>query len=386
MARMGRPGLSNAQKRELWQRWKAGQSLSDIARFLDKNPGSIYGVLASNGGFVPSHRTRSSRSLTLAEREDISRGLAAGCSFRQIALSIGRPVSTVSREVDRHGGREVYRASQADEHAWELARRSKPCRLATCPQLRWLVASKLALQWSPEQIAGWLKLRFPNDEAMQVSHETIYRSLFIQARGVLKKELTAHLRTRRKMRRSKRASTEGQPRGQIVDAVSIRDRPAEIEDRAVPGHWEGDLITGARNTHIATLVERQSRFTMLVKVEGKDTASVVSALSRQVRKLPAELRKSLPWDRGGEMASHKKFTVATNVQVYFCDPQSPWQRGTNENTNRLLRQYFPDGTDLSVHSQAELNKIALRLNQRPRKTLSFRTPAEKLSDTVAFTG
>lgn len=382
MARMGRPGLSPAQKRDLWQRWKAGWSLSDIARFLGKNPGSIHGVLTSNGGFVPATRTRSSRALALSEREEISRGLAAHQSFRQIALSLARSVSTVSREVKRHGGQDAYRASHADEQAWDWARRPKECCLAIHPRLRWLVASKLAQQWSPEQISNWLKLRFPGQETLQVSHETIYRSLFIQARGVLKKELMVHLRTRRKMRRSKLASKEGQPRGQIVDAVSIRERPAEVEDRAIPGHWEGDLISGTNNSHIATLVERQSRFTLLVKVDGKDTVSVVSALSRQVRKLPANLRKSLTWDRGGEMASHKKFTVATDVDVYFCDPRSPWQRGSNENTNGLLRQYFPDGTDLSLHSQAALNKVALRLNQRPRKTLGFITPADKLSEAL----
>ena len=322
--------------------------------------------------------------LTLADRGEISRGLAAGQSLRQIARILDRPASTISREVAGHGGRERYRASHADEQAWDSARRPKACLLATSPRLRHLVAGKLAQQWSPEQIAGWLKLRFPGQESLRVSHETIYRSLFIQARGVLKKELKAHLRTRRKMRRSKLATSMA--RGGIIDAVSIRERPAEVDDRAVPGHWEGDLITGANNTHIATLVERKSRFTMLVKVKGKDTASVVSALSRQVRTLPACLRKSLTWDRGGEMASHKDFTVATDVQVYFCDPQSPWRRGTNENTNGLLRQYFPDGRDLSVHAQAALDKIALRLNQRPRETLGFRTPAERLSAAVASTG
>ena len=368
----------------MWQQWRRGQSLSDIARSCGKAPASIYGVLLANGGFVPPLRSRSNRVLTLADREEISRGLAAGQSLRQIARILDRPASTISREVARHGGPERYRASHADEQAWDSARRPKACLLATSPRLRHLVAGKLAQQWSPEQIAGWLKLRFPGQESLRVSHETIYRSLFIQARGVLKKELKAHLRTRRKMRRSKLATSMA--RGGIIDAVSIRERPAEADDRAVPGHWEGDLITGANNTHIATLVERKSRFTMLVKVKGKDTASVVSALSRQVRTLPACLRKSLTWDRGGEMASHKDFTVATDVQVYFCDPQSPWQRGTNENTNGLLRQYFPDGTDLSVHSQAALDKIALRLNQRPRETLGFRTPAERLSAAVASTG
>jgi IS30 family transposase len=379
MAQMGRPGLSTAQKAELWRRWKDGQSLSDIGRALGKHAGSVHGVVSANGGIIPTARRRSRLALTLAEREEISRGIAADSSVREIAAMLGRAPSTVSREIERHGGRDKYRAADADCRAWDQAKRPKQCLLATNDRLQMMVATKLNLDWSPEQISGWLKLKFPNDESMQVSHETIYRSLFIQARGVLKKELIEHLRSRRMMRRSKKATTDDQPRGQIVDGISIRERPAEVEDRAIPGHWEGDLITGSKNTHIAILVERQSRFTMLVKVKGKDTASVVAALSKQVRKLPAELRKSLTWDRGTELANHKKFTIATNVPVYFCDPQSPWQRGTNENTNRLLRQYFPKGTELSGYSQADLNKIALRLNQRPRKTLGFQTPASKLN-------
>lgn len=385
MAQMGRPGLSASQKAELWQRWKAGQSLSEIGRALGKHAGSVHGVVSSNGGIVPKIRRRSRFALTLAEREEISRGVAAGCSIRQIGVMIARSPSTISREIARHGGRNRYRAIDADSQAWEQARRPKACKLAIRPELQVVVASKLILDWSPEQIAGWLEREFQDDESMRVSHETIYRSLFIQARGVLKKELIGHLRSRRMMRRSKYASTDGQPRGQIVDGISIRERPAEVEDRAIPGHWEGDLITGSKNTHIATLVERHSRFTMLVKVQGKDTVSVVTALSKQVRKLPSELRRSLTWDRGMEMAHHKQFTVTTDVQVYFCDPQSPWQRGTNENTNRLLRQYFPKGTDLSGYSQSDLNKIALRLNQRPRKTLGFCTPADKLQASVAMT-
>lgn len=386
MAQMGRPGLSASQKAELWRRWKAGQSLSDIGRALGKHAGSIHGVVSSSGGIIPAVRRRSRLALTLAEREEISRGIAADISIRQIATTIGRSPSTVSREIARHGGRDRYRASEADCRAWAQARRPKPCWLAIHQDLQAIVASKLSLEWSPEQIAGWLKLQFPDEKSMRVSHETIYRSLFIQARGVLKKELIGHLRSHRMMRRSKNASTDGQPRGQIVDGISIRERPADIEARAIPGHWEGDLITGSKNTHIATLVERHSRFTMLVKVHGKDTTNVVSALSKQVRKLPSELRRSLTWDRGMEMAHHKKFTVATDVQVYFCDPQSPWQRGTNENTNRLLRQYFPKGTDLSGYTQADLNKVALRLNQRPRKTLGYHTPADKLEGSVATIG
>lgn len=385
MARMGRPGLSDAQKAELWRRWKDGQLLSDIGCALGKHAGSVHGVISLQGGIVPAARRRSRLALTLAEREEISRGLAAQISIRRMAAGIGRAPSTVSREITRHGGLSQYRASQADSRAWDRAQRPKPCRLATHNRLRDFTAAKLALDWSPQQIAGWLEQQFPDDATMWVSHETIYRSLFIQARGVLKKQLVGHLRSRRVMRRSKNASTQGQPRGQIIDAVSIRERPAEIEDRAIPGHWEGDLISGSRNSHIATLVERHSRFTMLVKVAGKDTTSVVNALSKQVRRLPTELRRSLTWDRGMELAQHKDFSIATGVKVYFCDPQSPWQRGTNENTNRLLRQYFPKGTNLAGFTQRDLNRIALRLNQRPRKTLGFRTPARILNNSVALT-
>jgi IS30 family transposase len=324
-------------------------------------------------------------SLTLAEREDISRGIASDSSIREIARLLKRSASTVSREVARHGGRPAYRAHDADRRAWVLALRPKRCLLAGNRRLRDVVASKLMLDWSPEQISGWLKTRYPNNESMHVSHETIYRSLFIQARGVLKKELMDHLRSKRRMRRSRHASEHGHSRGQIVDAISIRERPAEAEDRAIPGHWEGDLLAGGKNSYIATLVERHSRFLMLIKVPRKDTAVVVAALSKRVRKLPATLRRSLTWDRGLEMAKHKAFTVATDVQVYFCDPQSPWQRGTNENTNLLLRQYFPRGTDLAPITQAQLDQVELRLNQRPRKTLGFQTPASKLQASVAST-
>jgi IS30 family transposase len=379
-------GLDSNERADLWRRWRAGQSLSDIARALEKPPGSVFGFVAANGGISPATRKRKRNALTLQEREEISRGLSRDESLRGIATRLNRPVSTISREVTRNGGSKRYRAADADAATWSRARRPKECKLATKRRLQQCVAFKLGQNWSPEQITGWLRQRYPDDEGMRISHETIYRSLFIQARGVLKKELQAHLRTRRKMRRSKKASTEGQQRGQIIDAVSIRERPAEVEDRAVPGHWEGDLISGSKNSHIATLVERQSRFTMLVKVDGKDTDTVVAALKKQIAKLPSELRQSLTWDRGTEMAQHKAFSVATDVQVFFCDPQSPWQRGTNENTNGLLRQYFPKGTELSTYSQAELNKIARQLNERPRKTLGFRTPADTLRDGVAMTG
>ena len=366
------------QKAELWERWKRGQCVADIARSLERrNKSGVYRILALNGGIAPAPRRRALVALRLDEREEISRGIAAGQSMRQIAQSLRRSPSTVSREIRRNGGCSAYRASEAEMRAWERALRPKPCRLARHPQLRWRVAQKLALQWSPEQVSGWLKRQFPADQGMQVSHETIYRSLFIQTRGVLKKELMAHLRTARQMRQAKGGTTKS-GLGQIVDTVSIRERPAEVEDRAVPGHWEGDLLSGANNTHIATLVERHTRFVMLLKIPSKDTATVVAKLAKHVRKLPSELRRSLTWDRGREMADHKSFTLATQVQVYFCDPRSPWQRGSNENTNGLLRQYFPKGTDLSQFSQAYLNKIALRLNQRPRETLGFQTPADRL--------
>jgi IS30 family transposase len=378
-------GLSAVEKRDVWSRWKAGQSLHEIGRAFDKPHSCIRAVLLPHGGIPPVVRRRSRLALTLAEREDISRGIACGSSIRDLASRLERAVSTVSREIARHGGRPTYRAHDADHQAWGSALRPKRCLLAMNRKLRDIVASKLILDWSPEQISGWLKTHYPNDESMRVSHETIYRSLFLQARGVLKKELMEHLRSKRCMRRSRHSSEQGQSRGQIVEAISIRERPAEAEDRAIPGHWEGDLLSGAKNSYIATLVERHSRFLMLIKVPGKETAAVVAALSQQVRKLPATLRRSLTWDRGLEMAKHKEFTVATDVQVYFCDPQSPWQRGTNENTNLLLRQYFPRGTDLSTVSQAQLDQVSLRLNQRPRKTLGFQTPASKLQASVAST-
>ncbi len=377
--------LSASQRVEVWRRWKAGESLHAIGRALGKAHPVIHLLLKRHGGIAPLVRRRSRTALTVQEREDISRGIACGSSIRAIAKGLDRAASTVSREMARHGGRSPYRASEADRQAWESALRPKTCPLATHTKLREMVASKLMLDWSPKQISGWLKLQYPNDESMRVSHETIYRSLFIQARGVLKKELIQHLRSKRRIRRSRHSRDSGHHSGQIVDAISIRERPAEVEDRAVPGHWEGDLLGGAHNSHIATLVERHSRFVMLVKVPSKDTATVVAALSQHVRQLPATLRRSLTWDRGLEMAQHKSFTVATDVKVYFCDPQSPWQRGSNENTNGLLRQYFPKRTDLSAHSQAELDEVALRLNQRPRKTLGFQTPADRLQASVALT-
>src|SRR5580704_2273099 len=378
-------GLSAMEKSDVWRRWKGGETLHEIGRAFDKPHTSIRCLLLPRGGIAPAVRRRSRLALTRSEREDISRGMPYHYSNNDIAKGLQRAASTVSREVARHGGRPEYRAHEADDQAWESALRPKRCLLALHRRLREMVASKLILEWSPEQISGWLKTEYPKDKRMRVSHETIYRSLFIQARGVLKKELMDHLRTKRRMRRSQHSRIFKDSRGRIADAISIRERPAEVEDRAVPGHWEGDLLSGSKNSHMVTLVERHSRFAMLIKVPGKDTAVVVTALSRHIRKLPATLRRSLTWDRGLEMAKHKDFTVATDVQVYFCDPQSPWQRGTNENTNLLLRQYFPRGTDLSVYSQAQLDRVALRLNQRPRQTLDFQTPASKLHASVAST-
>ncbi|WP_066272422.1 IS30 family transposase [Hydrogenophaga palleronii] len=375
-------GLTAQERQELWSRWKSGQTLTAIGTALGKAPGSIYGFLATDGGIAPRQRCRTAHHLRVDEREEISRGLMAGVSLRQIAAALGRSPSTISKEIARNGGFKEYRAVDADRRAWQQAMRPKPCRLANNIRLRDQVAAKLQENWSPQQIAGWLRKHSGGDPSMELSHETIYRSLFIQARGVLKKELMAHLRSRRLMRRAKASTTKGQPRGQIIDAVSIRERPAQAEDRAIPGHWEGDLISGAKNSHIATLVERRSRYVVLVQLKGKDTTSVVDALMREVQKLPTGLINTLTWDRGSELAQHKRFTLATAVQVYFCDPRSPWQRGTNENTNGLLRQYFPKGTDLSVFDQAQLDVVAAQLNTRPRLTLGFETPADTLTNLV----
>jgi len=385
MERRYRRGFSTAEKTEMWDRWQRGETMRSIGRVFGKPSSSIYSQLAPLGGIRPRPWCRSRLALTLSDREEISRGIVAQCSIRSMARLLGRSASTVSREVRRNGGYDRYRAAAADAEARVRARRPKRCKLANSLWLRRAVARKLSLNWSPEQIAGWLKRANPGDGSNQVSHETIYRSLFVQARGVLKKELLQHLRLKRTNLRSKHLSKKGEGHGQIKDMISIREHPASVEDRAVPGHWEGDLITGSKNSTIATLVERHTRYVMLVKVTGKDTQTVVSALIKQAKKLPAELYKSLTWNRGKELSAHKQFTLATDSDVYFWDPQSPWQRGSNENTNGLLRQYFPKGTDLSVYSQAELNKVARQLNERPRKTLEFETPAERFSACVALT-
>ncbi len=385
MVERGRPGLSRAEKSVVWVQYRAGVSFAAIGRAIGHTRSSIYAVVRAQGGVAPIVRRRACTALTADEREGISRGVAAGESVRAIARRLGRAPSTISREIERNGGVARYRARDAEDRAWRTARRPKRARLATNAPLQRVVEAKLRLRWSPAQIAGWLRVTYPDDPQYHVSHETIYRSLFMQARGALKQELTAHLRTRRPMRRSKKASKEGQLRGQIVDAVSIAERPASIEDRAIPGHWEGDLISGAKNSHIATLVERTSRYVHLVRVMNKSTTEVVSALIREVQRLPDGLMASLTWDRGHEMSQHRRFTVAADVAVYFCDPKSPWQRGTNENTNGLLRQYFPDGTDLSAYTQRDLDRVAKELNTRPRKTLGFRTPAAIFAESVAPT-
>jgi IS30 family transposase len=378
--------FTRTERAQLWERWHRGETLGEIARTLGRHATVIQSFFAKRGGLEPRKRTRREGALTTEEREEISRGLATGRSCRFIAAELDRSPSTVSREVARNGGRLAYRAAQADARAWKTAQRPKPCKLSTHSKLCRLVADKLRRRWSPRQISGWLAVRFSTSSELYVSHETIYRTLFIQARGALKKELVAYLRSRRTMRRSKNWTQRGKGKGQIREAISIRERPAEVEDRAVPGHWEGDLLMGSKSTQIATLVERTSRFTILVKMPSRDAAAVARALEKQIIKLPAHLRRSLTWDRGLEMTRHCDFSVATNVEVYFCDPQSPWQRGTNENTNRLLRQYFPKRTDLSTCSQADLNRTARQLNQRPRKTLDFRSPAEVFNQSVASTG
>jgi len=375
--------ITDSEMAVIWDRWEKGVSINEIARDLGRYHSAVQGAMAKTGGIRPAPRRRSRLALTLAEREEISRGIVVGHSIRTIASQLGRAPSTVSREIRRNGGRRRYRANQADEAARERALRPKICKLAQNPALARIVARKLISRWSPWQIAGWLKRIYPDDESLQVSHETIYKTLYIQARGALKKELIHHLRRSRAMRRSQQHTQKRGKHGQITDAVSISERPAEAEDRAVPGHWEGDLICGSNNSQIATLVERQTRLLMLVRVPSKDTKTVINALIKQSHKLPRELYKSLTWDRGKEMADHKRFSLATDIEVYFCDPQQPWQRGSNENTNGLLRQYFPKGMDLSNVHQNRLNAVARELNERPRETLLFYSPAEKFADCVA---
>jgi IS30 family transposase len=384
MTRRKRTYYNAEQRAIIWDRYQKGDSLNDISRIFDRFHSSIQRIVGETGGIKPPIKRRSTVTLTLEEREEISRDLSSELSIREIARKLCRSASTISREVNRNGGRKLYRAAKADAAAWERAKRPKSCKLKLNKSLALMVAKKLQRSWSPQQIAGWLKRTFSNQD-FQVSHETIYKTLYVQTRGALKKELQSHLRTQRVMRRSKHATLKGKGLGKIVDAVNISERPAEVKDRAVPGHWEGDLIAGSGNSYIATLVERHSRYVMLAKVGSNKTADVIEALIKQSKKLPNQLYRTLTWDRGSEMSNHKSFTLATDIQVYFCDPKSPWQRGSNENTNRLLRQYFPKGTDLKVHSQQKLSQVARQLNERPRKTLNYETPAERFNQYVATT-
>ena len=386
MGRRQRIYYSAAQRSEIRDRWQAGEPMSSIGRRFDGDSSTVFSIISPTGGIRPPDRCRAKRALSLSEREEISRWLSMRRSLRSIARHLGRPASIISREVQRNGGPDRYRAGRSDQAAWDRSRRPKLCKLACRPFLRRTVSTLLHRQWSPEQIAGWLKRMHPAEPEKQVSHETIYHSLFIQTSGVLKKELLEHLRAKRMVRRSRHASMKRNGLGQIKNALSISERPPCVDDRAVPGHWEGDLLGGSKNSYIATLVERHSRYVMLIKVANKDTESVVSALIKQSRRLPSELYRSLTWDRGKELADHQRLALAAEIDIYFCDPRSRWQRGTNENTNRLLRQYLPRGTDLSLHNQAKLSAIARQLNERPRKTLLYQTPAERFAECVAAIG
>ena len=373
-------GLSVGEQERVWVLRGSGLSLRAVASVLGQAPHRVRLYVAECGGKRPLLRRRAARCLSVAEREEVSRGLAGGQSARWIAAAIGRSSSTVSREIARNGGRVAYRAAGAEAACWDRARRPKVAKLAANGPLRAAVEEHLGMKWSPEQIVGWLARAYPGDEAMQISHETIYLSLFIQSRGALKRELTEHLRSRRTSRRAQSVTGSGQGRGQIKDKVLISERPAEAQDRAVPGHWEGDLLLGSRPTAIATLVERSTRFTQLIALpDGYRAEPVRLALAASIATLPEQLRRSLTWDQGLEMAEHKQLTIDSGLKVYFCDPKSPWQRGSNENTNGLLRQYFPKRTPISL-PQNELDEIATQLNARPRKTLGFMTPAEKLAE------
>ena len=378
--------LSADDRAAVWTRWQQGETLLEISEALGTFKANVWWLIQRHGGLVPPMRRRAARALQLGEREEISRGLAQGESVRSLARRLSRAPSTISREIRRHGGDTVYRASTADAAAWARARRPKPCRLAQAPRLRRLVAAGLRRDWSPQQIARWLVTTFPDEPALHVSHETIYRTLYVQARGALKRELVAHLRRGQRYRRPRAAAQAARGPGQLLGMVSIAERPPAADTRAVPGHWEGDLLVGKRGTQIATLVERQSRFVLLVRLPAADSGTVVEALARRITKLPGALQQSLTWDRGKEMAQHQRFTIETGVQIYFCDPQSPWQRGSNENTNGLLRQYFPKGMDLSTVTQRQLDAVALKLNTRPRMTLNWQNPAAVLAATVASTG
>ena len=377
--------MSEATKEGIWELRAQGLSEREIGRQLGLGLNTVSLYLRTLGGIRPRPRQRSESCLGLEEREEISRGIARGHSARAIARELGRSHSTIIREINRCGGRRRYRAHAADREAWRRARRPRPTKLELCPELRRVVEERLADDHSPEQIAGWLRLAYPDNEDMQVSHETIYRALYVQARGALRRELTRHLRRGRSRRYARSQSSKRSGQGKLTGMVMISERPPEVEDRAVPGHWEGDLLIGSRQSAaaIATLVERQTRYLQLVSLpEGTEAERVAEALARSITTLPAKLRRSLTWDQGSEMSEHRRFSVETGVEVYFCDPRSPWQRGTNENTNGLLRQYFPRRPSLAGVTQDQLDEVAEKLNRRPRKTLGFRTPAEMLAELI----
>ena len=379
--------LSEHERRELQRRVAEGETFASAAAAVGCSTKSIQRLLARTGGLDQRARERSPLRLSPADREELSRGLVAGNSLRQIAGRVGRAASTLSRKVERNGGRTAYRACHAERSAVRRARRPKPAKLALHSRLRREVERRLLERWSPQQIAARLVFDYPDDPTMRVSHETIYRTLFVQARGALRKELTACLRTQRTQRRSHKR-TEHSGTGRIRDMVRISERPSEVEDRAIPGHWEGDLLMGkGGKSAIGTLVERSSRYVVLVSLpDGRTAPHVRAALTRQLTRLPAELRRTLTWDQGKEMADHVRFSVDTNINVYFCDPHSPWQRGSNENTNGLLRQYFPKTADLSIYTRADLASVARQLNTRPRQTLGWKKPAEVFCRSVASTG
>ena len=379
MARVGRPGMSDELRAELWRLWGDGKSFSEISRAIGYPPGLIFTVVEQTGGYVPLPRKRRAGSLTLADREEISRGLAHGDSIRRIGGALGKSASTISREIGRNKGRRRYRAVDAEDRALRQARRPKKCALAKNPVLRGYVAARLRDDWSPGQIAGTLRKRHPIGSSMRVSHETIYRSLFVQSRWVLAKDLQKHLRTSRPTRRNIHNTVSKQWRSQIKEAVSIAERPAEAEERVIPGHWEGDLIVGRNMSRIGTVVDRATPVTALIQLAGRDMKTVTAGLTRELTRPPVSLRKTLTWDRGMELADHKNVAANTGIDVFFADPRSPWQRGTNENTNGLLRQYFPKGSSLAEFTQTELDVIAAKLNNRPRKSLGYDTPADRLA-------
>ena len=382
---MGRANrVKAAERAEICRLRSEGLTVAEVAARTGRHPATVDRVIARAGGLPPRRTGRSAGALTLAEREEISRGIERGVSLRAIAMELGRLASTITREVNANGGRDRYRAWAAEQRAIERAARPKVAKLAANPELRAVVEGWLGLKWSPEQIAGWLRWAYPDRPEMWVSHETIYQSLYVQGRGALRKELTVCLRSGR-ARRKPRGRAAADNRGRLRDMVNIAERPAEVEDRAVPGHWEGDLLMGKNNrSAIATLVERTTRYLMLVQLpDGHGAEAVRDALIREVATLPEQLWRSLTWDQGKEMARHVDFSVATGIEVYFCDPHSPWQRGTNENTNGLLRQYFPKGSDLSGYSQAALNAVAREINDRPRKALGYMKPCQALAELVA---